>query len=256
MVTLGLAMLVSAGAAQDAKKEGEKISKGSIPAAKKALPIPDDQAKKIQAMDVERKKKLAELNKKINEVHIRVQCCLEEYVLVKRELTGIDSQIRQAVARLAAAREQLKAIETDKLPGYLIEESVDRHPLVQKGRSEIARLRDRINDYQGRFKRLRQMEQALQEAHAHLQTVRATVRPEVVQQLRKHLHRQRVGPIEEAEEWLKVLKEQHAVVVKEMNQLADEWARIGIAAFELQRQRAELQKKDLKGAKEKDPDKK
>src|SRR5713226_1969195 len=91
VVALGLGLLVGLGAAQDAKKEGDKDSKESIPAANKVLQIPDDQPKKIQAIDVQSKKELA-------------QMCRDEYMLVKRELIGIDSQIRRTVPMVWEAR--------------------------------------------------------------------------------------------------------------------------------------------------------
>jgi hypothetical protein len=234
VVALGLGSLVGPGVAQDAKKVGDKDSKGSIPAANKALQIPDDQTKKIQAIDVERMK----------------------YMVIKRELISIDSQIRQTVAGLSEARAQLKAIESYEVPAYLIEVLVNGHPWVQNEQSEIAHLRDRIDNYRGRSKRVRQMEQALREANARLRTVKASVQPEVQQQLQKRLSRQLVGHIEEIEKLLTVLKDEHAVILKEMNHLADQWARAGIAASELERQRAEMEKNDVKGSKEKGPGKK
>jgi hypothetical protein len=242
VVALGLVLLLGPGAAQDAKKENDKDSKGSIPAANKALQIPDDQPKKIQATDVELKKLLALI-------------CREEYMLVKRELINIESQIRRMAPWLSAARTQLKAIESNKIPAYVIEEFVDAHPIVQNEQYEIARLRDRIENHQGRSKRFRQMEQALHEASAHLRTIKASVQPEVEQQLQKRLHRQLVNRIKEIEGTLNVLKEQHAAVFKEMNHLADKWARASIAAADLERLLAEMEKADLKASKKKDPEK-
>jgi hypothetical protein len=256
VVALGLALLVVPSAAQDAKKEGDKDSKGSIPAAKKALPIPDDQAKKIQAIDDERRVKLARLDRAIDMVDERNRRLLQLYMEFMRGLIGIESQIRQTEARLTAARAELKPVEQVKVPADMIEKFINNHPQVQKEQSEIGRLKDRISDYRGRFKHLRQMEQALQEAHADLETVKASVQPEVLQQLQKHLHRQRVGHVEEAKESLTALKDQHAAVLKQMNTLAAVEAWTALSAFQLQRERAELEKNDLKGSKEKDPDKK
>lgn len=252
VVALGLALLVGPGAAQDAKKEGGKDSKGSIAAANKPLQLPDNQTKKIETVDIERKKKLAMANAMIRKLRVQSQLCLEEYMLVKRELIGIESQIRKTDAGLSAARTQLKAMDSIKVPADLIEEFVNAHPLVQEKQYEIDRLRDRIENHQGRLKRFRQMEQALREASAHLRTVKASVEPEVQQQLQKRFHRQQVGRIQEIEEFFKVLKEEHAKVIKEMNHVADQWARAGIAVSELERERAEMEKTDLKRSKDKD----
>lgn len=72
LVTLGLALLVSAGATQDAKKDkgdkGDKAIKGAIPMGWKALKLSAEQTKLIQKTDVEYKTKIAELTKKINEL--------------------------------------------------------------------------------------------------------------------------------------------------------------------------------------------
>jgi hypothetical protein len=242
VVSLGLALLVGPGAAQDAKKEGHKDGKGSIAPPNKPLQIPDDQTKRIQAIDVERKK-------------LRALRCRAEYMLFKRELIEIESWIRETDTALSVARTQLKANESNKIPQNLIEEFVDAHPIVQEKQYEIARLRDRIQNHQGRPKRFRQMEQALRDASAHLRMVKASVQPEVEQQLQKRLHRQLVGRIQEIEEFLKVLNEKHAKVFKEMNHHADQWAMASIAAADLERQLAEMEKADLKASKKKDPEK-
>src|SRR6516165_553858 len=68
MATLCLALFVRVGAAQDTKKEGDKVIKGSIPADWKALKLSEDQIKKIKAIDLEYKTKIAELNSKIEEL--------------------------------------------------------------------------------------------------------------------------------------------------------------------------------------------
>jgi hypothetical protein len=98
------------------------------------------------------------------------------------------------------------------------------------------------------------MEQALREASAELRTVKASVQSEVLQQIQNPLHRQLVRHIEATEEFLKVMKEQHAAVFEEMNRLAAQSARASIAASELESQRAQMEKTDSKASKEKGQD--
>ena len=71
---LGLALLVSAGVSQDAKKDkdepkkGDKTIKGQIPPGWKVLNLTKDQSKKIQTIDVEFKTKIAVLTKQIDDL--------------------------------------------------------------------------------------------------------------------------------------------------------------------------------------------
>ncbi len=73
IVTLALALLVSAGGTQDAKKEGgdkkapPKI-KGALPPGFKDLGLSKAQIEKIYAAQVEHRTKIAELQTKINEL--------------------------------------------------------------------------------------------------------------------------------------------------------------------------------------------
>lgn len=74
MVTVGLALLVGVGATQDAKKESDpkKVEtkiKGAVPKGwTKALKLTKDQAAKIRQIDFEYKTKIADLDKKIEDL--------------------------------------------------------------------------------------------------------------------------------------------------------------------------------------------
>ena len=74
MVTLGLALLIGIGATADAQKEGdskkeEKKIKGAVPKGwTKALKLTKDQAAKIRQIDLEYKTKIADLDKKIEDL--------------------------------------------------------------------------------------------------------------------------------------------------------------------------------------------
>jgi hypothetical protein len=70
---LFLALLVSSGASQDAKKDKDdgkkdKVIKGSVPAGWKALKLTKEQTKKVQTIDAEYKTKIAELTAKIDDL--------------------------------------------------------------------------------------------------------------------------------------------------------------------------------------------
>ena len=73
-VTFGLALLVGIGATADAQKEGdtkkeEKKIKGAVPKGRtKALKLTKDQAAKIREIDLEFKTKIADLDKKIEDL--------------------------------------------------------------------------------------------------------------------------------------------------------------------------------------------
>jgi TolA-binding protein len=73
-VTFGLALLVGMGATADAQKEGdskkeEKKIKGAVPKGwTKALKLTKDQAAKIRDIDLEFKTKIADLEKKVEDL--------------------------------------------------------------------------------------------------------------------------------------------------------------------------------------------
>lgn len=71
LVTLAFALLVSAGATQDAKKEEKKAPpkiKGALPPGFKDLGLSKAQIEKIYAAQIEHRTKIAELQSKINEL--------------------------------------------------------------------------------------------------------------------------------------------------------------------------------------------
>ena len=73
MVTLGLALLIGIGATADAQKENPKKEetkiKGSVPKGwTKALKLTKDQAAKIRQIDFDYKTKIADLDKKIEDL--------------------------------------------------------------------------------------------------------------------------------------------------------------------------------------------
>jgi hypothetical protein len=292
MAALGLALLVRVGAAQDAKKEGDKVIKGSIPADWKALKLSEDQAKKIQAIDLEYKTKIAELNRKIEELHrqsradmakqltedqkallarldvtgdsraltLLQQMTIEEFAAAKRELFGLDSQIRRTNTLLALQRADLKkAMETEKVPAELVEENVAKHAQVQGEQATVANLERKIQEYRKLVDvaspRLRELERDLNEAQARLQKIKSRVQPEALQEIRTSLHRDQLRKIAQAEKKLQALKEQRAVVFEEATFLSKEADRLGILSFELEAQRAEKEENDLKRSKDKNKEK-
>jgi hypothetical protein len=291
-VTLCLALLVRVGAAQDAKEEGDKVIKGSIPAGWKALKLSEDQAKKIQTIDAEYKTKIAELNRKIELLQrqsrsemakqltddqkallaglkptgdsrmltLLQQITVEEYALVRRELFGLDSQIRRTTTLLALQRADLKkAIEKEKVPAELVEEYVAKHAQVQGEQAAIANLERKIQEFRKLVDvanpRLREFERELNEAQARLQKIKSRVQPEGLQEIRTSLHRDQLRKIDQAEKKLQALKEQRAVVFEEATYLSKEADRLGILSFELEVRRAEKAENDLKRSKDKDTEK-
>src|SRR5262249_32039427 len=72
MVALGLALLVSAGATQDAKKDKDEKKeskfKPALPAGFKALMLSKDQIKKIYSIQTEYHGKIVELQAKLDEL--------------------------------------------------------------------------------------------------------------------------------------------------------------------------------------------
>jgi hypothetical protein len=282
-VTLCLALLVRGGAAQDAKKDGDKVIKGSIPANWNALKLSEDQAKKIQTIDLEYKTKIAELNRKIEGLHRRSRTemvkqltedqkallarlhatgdsraltllqrmTIEEYAIVKRELFGLDSQIRRATTLLALQRADLKkAMETEKVPANVVEEYVAKYFQVQEEQAGIADLERKIQEFRKvttvASPRLRELERNLSEAQARLQKAKSRVQPEALQEIRTSLHRDQLRQIDQAEKKLQALKEQRAVVFEEATFLSKEADRLGILSFELEARRAEQAEKENK----------
>jgi hypothetical protein len=68
LVTLCAALLVSAGATQEGKKDDTKKTKGILPPGFKDLGLSADQKTKIYSVQSEYKTKIAELEKKIKEL--------------------------------------------------------------------------------------------------------------------------------------------------------------------------------------------
>jgi hypothetical protein len=292
MATLCLALFVRVGAAQDTKKEGDKVIKGSIPADWKALKLSEDQIKKIKAIDLEYKTKIAELNTKIEELRrqsrtemvkqlIEDQKALlarlpesgdpraltllqtmtvEEYALAKRELFGLDSQIRRTTTLLALQRADLKkAMEAEKAPAELVEEYLAKHVEMKGPQRDIAELKRKIQDYRklvsGASPRLRELELELNEAEARLQKVKSRVQAEAIQEIRKSLHRDQFHKVEQTVEKLKALEEHRAVVFEEASYLRTVAGRLGILSFDLEAQRAEEAENRFKRLKDKDKEK-
>jgi hypothetical protein len=289
---LCLALHVRVGAAQDAKKEGDKVIKGSIPAGWKALKLSEDQIKKIQAIDLEYKTKIAELNSKIEELRRQSRTemakqltedqkallarlheaedqralallqtmTVEEYALVKRELFGLDSQIRRTTTLLDLQRADLKkAMETDKVSAAQVEEYLTKHVEMKGPQRDVAELERKIQPYRKLITvaspTLRDLERDLNEARDRLQKVKSRVQAEVMEEIRKSLHREQLRKIEEAEEKLAALKLQRAVVLEEVNYLSKEAGRLGILSFDLEAQRAEEAENRFKRLKDKDKEK-
>jgi hypothetical protein len=285
MATLGLALLVRVGAAQDAKKVGDKVIKGSVPAGWKALKLSEDQAKKIQAIDAEYKTKIAELNRKIELLQrqsrsemakqltddqkallaglkptgdsrmltLLQQITVEEYALVRRELFSLDSQIRRTTTLLALQRADLKkAMETEKAPAELVEEYLAKHAQVKEHQEDIANLERKIQEFRklttSTSPRLREMERELNDAQARLQKVKSRVQAEAIKEIG---HRDQLRKLAQAEAKLTLLKEQRAVVLEEATFLRKEAERLGILSFELEARRAEKEENDLKRSKDK-----
>jgi hypothetical protein len=286
--TLCLALLVRVGSAQDAKKEGDKVIKGSIPAGWNALKLSEDQAAKIRQIDFEYKTKIAELDRKIESLHrqsrtemakqltedqkallarlheaegsraltLLQQLTVEEYALVKRELFGLDSQIRRTNTLLTLQRAELKkAMETEKVPAELVEEYVAKHAQVQAEQAAIANLERKIQEFRKLVDvaspRLREFERELNEAQARLQKIKSRVQPEALQEIRTSLHRDQLRKVDQAEKKLQALKEQRAVVFEEATFLSKEADRLGLLSFGLEGRRAEKAENALKRSKDK-----
>src|SRR5262245_33145064 len=90
---------------------------------------------------------------------------LEEFGAMKRELAGIESEMRRINAQLLVQRADLKGLDSEKLPQELLDEYVAAHPSVHKEQQEVARLELQIKEYgklvTSNSPRLRQYEEEL-----------------------------------------------------------------------------------------------
>ena len=104
VVALGLALLVGVGATEDAKKEEKKEEKkivGLVPTGwSKALKLTKDQSAKIKMIDVEYKTKIAELDKKVQELKLQSRIEMtkqlnDEQKAILAKLSGLDGKEKE-----------------------------------------------------------------------------------------------------------------------------------------------------------------
>jgi succinoglycan biosynthesis transport protein ExoP len=174
---------------------------------------------------------------------LRQRMAVEEFGLVKRELSGLESQFRRTVALLAVQRVHLKNNDKEQVPAELIEETLDNHPAVKAELEQIANLERRIEDYRKLVTvaspRLREFEGALNEAQARLQKTRSRLRPQILPNIQKSIYRKQLNSIAESQATLEVLKEQKAAVFEEATNLSNEADRLGMGSFDIEAKIAE-----------------
>ena len=174
---------------------------------------------------------------------LRQRMAVEEFGLVKRELSGLDSQIRKTFALLTVQRMHLKNNDKAEVPAELIEESLDNHPVVKAELEQIANLERKIQEYRKLVTvaspRLREFERDLNEAYARLQRTRSRVRPQILPSIQKSIYRKTLNSIAESEVTLTVLKEQRAAVFEEATHLSNEADRLGMGSFDIEAKMAE-----------------
>jgi succinoglycan biosynthesis transport protein ExoP len=174
---------------------------------------------------------------------LRQTMAVEEFALVKRELSGINSQIRKTVAQLTVLKLQVKNSDSQSVPAEMIEEYLDNHPEVKAVQEHVGNLTSKIHEYRKLVTtnnpKLREFERELNDAQARLQKIKSRVRPHVAPILQKSLHAKLRNSMAEAEGLMEVLEQERAVVLEEATKLRTEAERLGMGSFELEGKFAE-----------------
>jgi polysaccharide biosynthesis transport protein len=169
---------------------------------------------------------------------------LEEYAALRRESSGINSQLRQAQLRLETQKARLKAIESLAVPETMVSQSLDLDAGIQMQMLEITRaqtlaLATEQTTAEGSPLR-KKPQQALAFAKQTLEKIRETKRPDIVKRLRQKAREEAEATIGQIQEELNILGRQKLDMELDVKRVGDEAQHIGITSLDLEMKKAEI----------------
>jgi succinoglycan biosynthesis transport protein ExoP len=168
---------------------------------------------------------------------------LEEYATLKKELTALQSQQRQAQSKLLLQEKTPTKDGKFPVPSHLVEEQLDNHEEVKKRIAEVAALEMQIEErarvYLPGMGKSKELDDKLAAARERLKQLRAARRDAIEEVLRKRLEEEAEQARRHLREEVGVLKAQEEELRKEVEKIAKEAEKTGTITFQLELKRAE-----------------
>jgi capsular exopolysaccharide synthesis family protein len=170
---------------------------------------------------------------------------LEEYASLKKELTLLETQLRNAEVTFAVQKASLQSVDKLPVPEHIVDQAVEMSPVVLQKRIEVAQIEAKISQTSSVFNpghgMLAKHEDQRKVEKAQLEKLKAEERAAIARQLAKRQRSELEEKVHLTKENLDVMREQHKRLKAEVDRLDKVAQKIGITSFELEQKRNDIE---------------